>query len=396
MSSVTLTIKVKNSVADTRIAISTSPDLAGATFSSVVVPDSEFFIARHFIDGLAEDTQYYWAPEVGGQLFTDNIGKFRTPKTGAFSFKFAAASCANTLSNDPIFDDIRTIAPLFFMHMGDMHYRDIAVNSEALFHAAYDEVFSQSRQHQLYHEVPTLYTWDDHDYGPNDSDATSPSREASVAAYRRRVPSPPLAESGATDGIYYSFVIGRCLFIVSDLRSLRSPKTDPDTVDKVMMGATQEAWFVDLLNDDAHADKLIIWVSSLPWIGNPNAESDFWRGYTHERTRIANAIRDAGVADRLLMVAGDAHMVAIDDGSNHDYADGGGSFPVFQAAPLDQSNSVKGGPYSEGIYANHRNQFGVVEITDEGGPTIGVKLVGYRAGLVPLVEYQFNAIVGGP
>jgi hypothetical protein len=44
------------------------------------------------------------------------------------------------------------------------------------------------------------------------------------------------------------------------------------------------------------------------------------------------------------MISGDAHMVAIDDGTNSDYADGGGGgFPVFHAGALDRSSSVKGG-----------------------------------------------------
>ena len=45
-------------------------------------------------------------------------------------------------------------------------------------------------------------------------------------------------------------------------------------------------------------------------------------------------------------------MVAYDDGSNTDYAEGGGAgIPLMHSAPLHQVGSYKGGPYSEGCYA---------------------------------------------
>ena len=45
-------------------------------------------------------------------------------------------------------------------------------------------------------------------------------------------------------------------------------------------------------------------------------------------------------------------MVAYDDGSNTDFAEGGGAgIPLMHSAPLHQVNSYKGGPYSEGCYA---------------------------------------------
>jgi hypothetical protein len=66
------------------------------------------------------------------------------------------------------------------------------------------------------------------------------------------------------------------------------------------------------------------------------------------------------------MVAGDAHMLAIDDGTNSDYSDGGDAgFPVLQAAALDRPGSVKGGPYSEGTYPG-AGQFALMTIEDSG------------------------------
>ena len=62
-------------------------------------------------------------------------------------------------------------------------------------------------------------------------------------------------------------------------------------------------------------------------------------------------------------------MLAADDGSNADYATGGGApMPVIAAAPLDQGASIKGGPYSQGVYRFRRNEggFGFIQVTDRG------------------------------
>ena len=46
-----------------------------------------------------------------------------------------------------------------------------------------------------------------------------------------------------------------------------------------------------------------------------------WAGFDQERRAIANAISADGILN-LVMVGGDAHMVAVDDGTNTDYSNG--------------------------------------------------------------------------
>jgi hypothetical protein len=85
-------------------------------------------------------------------------------------------------------------------------------------------------------------------------------------------------------------------------------------------------------------------------------------------------------------------MVAIDDGSHNRGATGVGGFPVFHPAPLDRSNSHKGGDnYSHGVFKDHRGQYGLVEIKDDGGqPAAHVKLIGKRMGS-ELVTFSFTS-----
>ena len=88
------------------------------------------------------------------------------------------------------------------------------------------------------------------------------------------------------------------------------------------------------------------------------------------------------------MVSGDAHMVALDDGSHSGYSSTGSrGFPVLQAGALDRPGSVKGGPYSHGTFPGG-GQFGTVTITDDGTSRVGVELTGRTWRNAVLVSYR--------
>jgi hypothetical protein len=93
------------------------------------------------------------------------------------------------------------------------------------------------------------------------------------------------------------------------------------------------------------------------------------------------------------MLSGDAHMLAIDDGTNSNYAgeagdraDGPG-FPIMHAAAFDQKGSVKGGPYSGGTIPGG-GHFGYMTVTDEGGE-VAVRWQGMNALGETLMELSF-------
>ncbi|NJN83290.1 MAG: DNRLRE domain-containing protein [Caldilineaceae bacterium] len=119
--------------------------------------------------------------------------------------------------------------------------------------------------------------------------------------------------------------------------------------------------------------------------------ADDWGGYAVERAEIAQFIQDNGI-NNLVMLAGDAHMVAGDDGRNNRYvSDGAPLFPVFHAAPLHRGGSIKGGPYELGSFVNPTvddGQFGVVTVEDAGWDEICVEFSGQRnpAEGGPLIE----------
>jgi hypothetical protein len=143
-----------------------------------------------------------------------------------------------------------------------------------------------------------------------------------------------------------------------------------------MLGAAQREWLLDEIDAARGRYSLVVWVNPVPWI-TERRSGDGWGRYDWERRYIADHIRNAGMVNRLLMLSGDAHMVAIDDGTNSNFATdaqpGERGFPVMHAAPFDRYARHKGGPYSQGK-AGRRilfgliqiQQFGLAEIHDDG------------------------------
>lgn len=343
-------------------------------------------VAALTVSNLTPNTLYYYGVEVDGVVDQLRQGTFRTFPEGPASFMIAFGSCAETGSAHPIFELIRILNPLFFIHTGDLHYRDIGVNDRNLFQAAFETVLASPTQSALYRSTPLVYIWDDHDYGPNDSTFLSRSRPAARLTYQEYVPHYPLAAGSGDVPIYHAFSVGRVRFIITDLRSERSPKLDPDNAAKSMLGAQQKAWFKQELLQARDSHALIIWVSSVDWI--PDL-SDGWTLYSTERRELANFIK-ANNINNLAMIAGDLHMLGIDNGSHSDFADGGGAgFPVIQASPLDRFGFEAEAPYSEGRIAQ-RGQFGVMNVIDEGGPTVRVEWSGRNWKNEELLAYSFT------
>lgn len=392
----TTSIRVKARLAfdsvTVRLVVSTQPDLSNPIFSGYAAANNtNNHVADLTLSGLQPDRNYIYTIEANG-VRSSLRGRFHTPANGPFSFSFACASCAETGSNHAVFDTIRQHNPLFFVHLGDFHYQNIASNDINLFRAAYQTVLTAPRQAQLYRELPVAYIWDDHDYGPNDSDSTSPSRMAARLAYQENVPHFPLAAGSGDVPIYQAFTIGRVRFIVTDNRSERTPKTAPDNANKSVLGAAQKVWFKQQLLAARDVYPLIVWVCSTPWhCGLAYDGGDDFNGYAVERQELADFVYENRIRN-LCIVSGDIHMVGLEDGTNNLYnSQGMPGFPILQAAALDHPlhTSYPSVSYSHGQFPGG-GQFGLVTITDDGGPTVQVRFSGRTANNTELTSLELT------
>ena len=397
-SSARVVARYEESGAQVRLAVDTS-----ATWSDPIVldgtPSRTNKNAHHFqLTGLTPKTTYHYALEINGRVDTTHSGHFRTFGDGPFSFRVALGACALTGSNHPVFTTIRQTQPDLFLHMGDLHYEDIATTNPQPFRRAYRTVHGAKRQAALYRSTALAYIWDDHDYGPDNSSRRAPGQDAAQRVYREYVPHYELARAESAQPIYQAFTMGRIRFLLTDLRSARTPNDAPDSV-KTMMGAEQKAWFKRQLAAANDRYPVVAWVSSVPWISEGG--NDRWGGFAEERRELATYIDSIGIADEMVILSGDAHMVALDDGTHNQYGlEGGGGFPVVHAAALDQIGSEKGGPYTHGpfpnpfvVFGSTDGQFVLMDVEDDGGNKVCITWTGKRheiatGRVVDLLEWR--------
>jgi hypothetical protein len=368
----------QRSTADSVLLEHTGPS---ATVRTGPAPLDEHRFARFELTGLGADRHHDVRIHAmrGDEIVATVTGSFTTfpPSMEPATVSLVFASCLSTGSEGWVFDTIReaTPRPRIFVVTGDLHYENITSRRAERFLEAYDAVHSSHALRRLYGSMPMAYVWDDHDFGDNDSDHSSPSKQAAQTAYRRAVPSYLDAERAGA--IHQEFTIGRVRVVITDARSERGETPDhllnPDTED----------WLIDCIIDQRWP--VVIWVSPTPWISS-DADSDNWGAYAEQRQRIATAIGDR--SRNLVMVSGDAHMVAIDDGTHSGFAGPDSGFPVLHAAALDRLGSVKGGEFSHGKYPG-AGQFGVVTIDDQGDRIL-LELSGRTWTGVEIVSHSFT------
>lgn len=389
--SATVVARVADGVTGARLVI--TPDRAGAEADAMTVPTTGMAapdahgVIRFAVTRLSPATRYRYRVETPSGERLD--GRLRTWADGPFSFRVTFASCATTASNSRVFDAIRSMTPDLFVHMGDFHYLNISRNDHAAFRRGYDRVLSSPRQSALYRSTPIAYMFDDHDFGANNADSTSASSPAAGAVYRERVPHYAL-QPGAS--IQQSFTIGRVRVIVTDTRTARAP-VDAGRP-RTMLGEAQVRWLENEF-EKAKDAPLVIWVNTVPWITKNNeATSEGWAPYAEERTRLADRIEALGLTARLVMLSGDGHMSAIDDGRNSAYMSGRTpatrGFVVAHGAPLDRWTRTKGGPYSHGV-SRRNHQFGLLDVADTGTALdVTVSVRNGTGGLVPGLQLSLR------
>ena len=269
-----------------RLAVSTDPGLADPMW--IEPSDAQGRVVGFQIDDLRPDTTYHYAVEVEGRLDDVRAGTLTTFPDGAASYTVAVGSCARVGSNGAVFDTIRELDPLLYLITGDFHYGDNGENDIERYREVMDLTLTRPAQSALYRSTPVAYVWDDHDYGPNDADGNSPSRQAAMAAYREFVPSYELG--GPDSAVYQAFTIGRVRYLLTDARSARDLDVDEDPGATSMLGAEQKAWFKQEIVEASRTHELVVWVNPVPWVAEARDGADHWGGYPAERRELADHI----------------------------------------------------------------------------------------------------------
>jgi alkaline phosphatase D len=227
-------------------------------------------------------------------------------------FEFAIGSCF--YSNEPVYDrpgkpygaslevleSIAAEEPDFMVWLGDNIYlREADWNSRTGIMHRYTHMRATPELQPLLAKTHHYAIWDDHDYGPNDSDRSFWGKETTEEAFRLFWANPnyDLTRAG---GITGSFIWADCQFFLMDNRYHRS---SPKIVQRHVLGKAQKHWLFDaLLYSEAKYKFICIGAQFL----NDQPTHDNHAEFPEERQEIINFI-DKHQIKGVIFLTGDRH-----------------------------------------------------------------------------------------
>ncbi len=252
------------------------------------------------LQGLNPDTFYHHGVRVNGITSGQLTGSFRTPPQAGTPHKFrmVLTSCMKVGQPQDSWDIIREQKPDLHLTVGDTQYSDTTDPSiQWAHHLRYRRIPEFAA---VIRNIPTYAIWDDHDYGPNNSDGTAPGKEGSLAGWKQFWVN-PAAGTAQTPGAFFRFMWGEVEFFVVDGRYHRSPDDAPDDKNKRMLGDEQFQWLLNGLRNSRAKFKVIASGSTLN-----HSKSDGWKIYTFARHRLFDAIREHKI-NGVVYMSGDIH-----------------------------------------------------------------------------------------
>ena len=213
-------------------------------------------ILKSTVVGLSPDTRYQYQVTIDGKADPSWKGSFKTaPLEGTpTAFRMAITSCMHIKRAQRSWNLLLAEQPDLHLTVGDTHYADTTDPTIQLqHHLAYRR---KKEFANVLRQVPTYAIWDDHDYGPNNSDGTAEGKEFSLAGWKQAWPNPPSGTSD-TPGAFFKFSRGDVDFFVVDGRYHRSPNELPDNDKKRMLGDAQFEWLLSGLKNSKAKFKII-------------------------------------------------------------------------------------------------------------------------------------------
>ncbi len=241
-------------------------------------------------------------------------------RTDPPTFSFALGSCAYV--NDSIYDrpgkpygggyeifvSIAKAKPDFMVWGGDNVYlREADYDSRTGIFYRYTHARSLPELQPLLASVHHYAIWDDHDFGPNDSDRGYPLKKITEEVFKVFWPATNYGAATQGEGIYSSFVWGDCQFFLLDNRFFRTPNLDKSSKNRTILGEQQMQWLLDGLTYSHATFKFIVIGGQ---VLNPAAYYENYATYSSEREALIRAIR-LTQAKGVFFLSGDRHHTVL-------------------------------------------------------------------------------------
>jgi len=235
------------------------------------------------------------------------------------NFRIALGSC--TYVNEPVYDrpgtpygggleifgTIGRMRPDAMLWLGDNVYlREADWYTRTGILARYTHSRGIPELQPLLASTHHYATWDDHDFGPNNSDRSWVHKDKSLEAFKLFWGNPTYGVGGKP-GITTMFQWGDVEFFLLDGRYFRSPNDRNESGKRTLLGAHQLEWIIDALTASSAPFKIVALGGQAM---SPAAEFENFATYPEERQALIDAITAEKIPG-VLFVSGDRHLTEL-------------------------------------------------------------------------------------
>jgi alkaline phosphatase D len=286
-----------------------------------LVRDSDF-VAHIEVSGLEPGVRYAYKVLLDGkptaatyEFATQKLWQWRTDPP---NFKLLLGSCAYI--NEPTYDRpgkpyggdtaiFRTMAqakPDLTLWLGDnVYYREVDYDSPSGMAARWRHDRKTPDLQPLLATGTHAAIWDDHDYGPNDANASFALKDHALQLFKRYWANPSHGLPGSP-GVFTSFRHGDAEFFLLDNRWYRDDDKLMDE-NKAMFGEQQMRWLMNALVNSTATFKFIAAGSQMLDRSSP---FEGWRHFDVERQRFIGWLTRQGV-NGVFFLSGDRHRTEL-------------------------------------------------------------------------------------
>ena len=301
------------------------------------------------------------------QFQTQQLWKWRTDPP---DFKFVIGSCNYVNepkfdrpgepygSNFEIFNSINKKNPDFMLWLGDNTYlRESDWNSRTGFIKRYSHTRALRELQPLLASTHHYATWDDHDYGPNNSDGSFWLKETASEIFKLFWTNPNYDVTGK-GGITGFFQWGDVDFFLMDNRYHRTSNNN-FTEDRQILGKDQIDWLINALTFSQATFKFIAIGGQVLSSG---AVYENYATYPEERKYLIDKIREAKI-EGVIFLDGDRHHTILSKMQESEDV-----YPLYDLTCSSLTAGINDDDESYNIYSLKEtlvsvNNFGMLNVT---------------------------------
>ncbi len=281
----------------------------------------EDHVAQFVIDNLEPGTVYEYRVVINGQpVQLDEPLRFHTQKLWQFredppAFTLMTGSCSyinETRYDRPgrpygkstaIFDTMANRKPELMLWLGDnVYFREADFLAKADMSLRYQHDRSVPAMQKLLRTGHHLATWDDHDYGPNNSNRSWVHKGHALELFKRYWANDSY---GLPDvpGVFGQFSYNDVDLFLLDDRYYRDSDDSPDTPEKQLFGPAQMTWLKNALLASNAPFKIVAGGGQFLNLNNPY---EGWNHFPRERQDFLDWLQASRVQG-VLFLSGDRH-----------------------------------------------------------------------------------------